>query len=304
MTPSQPLPVTLTLSEAYAHCTALTKAHYENFPVGWLMPKAKVRHVHAIYAFARHTDDLADEGYASGHDFGGEIPPNPTPAERLAALERWEIGLANPEAAEMVNEPILIALHATIRELDLPMSLFTDLLSAFKQDVVKTRYANHAEILDYCRRSANPIGRLVLLLNGFRDEEKFRQADAICTGLQVANFWQDISVDLLKDRIYLPQDEMAALGVTVEQLKEGRSTPEFRTLVHNQVTKAWALFEQGKSLSRQLPIPLKWEIAVTWLGGTTILKKIEALDYDTLRTRPKLSKFDIPLLFLRTLLTF
>ncbi|WP_093285058.1 squalene synthase HpnC [Verrucomicrobium sp. GAS474] len=301
---SSPTQTPVSLSEAYAHCTALTKAHYENFPVGWLMPKAKIRHVHAIYAFARHTDDLADEGYASGHDFGGEIPPQPTPAERLAALEKWEVGLADPAAAEMANEPILIALHATIKELDLPKSLFTDLLSAFQQDVVKTRYANQAEILDYCRRSANPIGRLVLLLNGHRDEEKFRQSDAICTGLQVANFWQDISVDLLKDRIYLPQDEMAALGVTVDDLKAGRSTPAFRTLVENQVAKAWALFDEGKGLSKTLPIPLKWEIAVTWLGGTTILKKIEALDYDTLRTRPKLSKFDIPLLFLRTLLTF
>ncbi|HEY8966362.1 MAG TPA: squalene synthase HpnC [Candidatus Methylacidiphilales bacterium] len=303
MTTSAPL----TLEQAYAHCTALTKAHYENFPVGWLMPKAKIKHVHAIYAFARHTDDLADEGYASGHDFGGEIPPQPTPEQRLAALEKWEIGLNSfddPQAAQRTGEPILIALHATIRELDLPKSLFTDLLSAFKQDVTKTRYANHAEILDYCRRSANPIGRLVLLLNGFRDEEKFRQSDAICTGLQVANFWQDVSVDLLKDRIYLPQDEMAAHGVTVDDLKAGRSTPAFKALVKAQVAKAWDLFEEGKGLSRQLPIPLKWEIAVTWLGGTTILRKIERLGYDTLRTRPKLGKLDLPLLFLRTLLTF
>ncbi len=299
---SVPAPAAVSLSDAYARCTALAKAHYENFPVGWLMPKAKIHHVHAVYAFARHTDDLADEGYASGFDFGGELPPQPTPEQRLAALDKWEEGLLDPEKG--ASEPFLVALHATIRELDLPLSLFTDLLSAFKQDVTKTRYANHAEILDYCRRSANPIGRLVLLLNGFRDEERFRQSDAICTGLQVANFWQDVSVDLLKDRIYLPQDEMAALGVTVDDLKAGRATPAFRALVRNQVGKAWDLFERGRDLSRTLPIPLKWEIGVTWLGGTTILRKIERLDYDTLRTRPKLGKLDIPLLFLRTLLTF
>ncbi len=293
----------MTLDEAYAHCTELAHTHYENFPVGRLVPAGLARHVHAVYAFARHTDDLADEGYASAHDFGerGLATFQPTPEERLAALRKWEADLLNPPAEG--DSPILIAVRNTIRELDLPLSLFTDLLSAFQQDVVKARYGNYAEVLDYCRRSANPIGRLVLLLHGHRENEKLLASDAICTALQLANFWQDVSVDLLKDRVYLPQEEMAAHGVTIDDLKEGRATSGFRHLIEMQVERTRRLFALGEGLSRELPWPLSWEIRLTWLGGSRILDKIVDLNYDTLHERPKLSKLDLPLLLGQTVLS-
>ncbi len=184
----------MTETEAYAYCTDLARRHYENFPVGRLVPKQLAPHVHAVYAFARHADDLADEGYAEGFDFRDKelrgTVYQPTQQERLNALHHWEVELTGPEMPGL--HPILVATRATIRALDLPVSLFTDLLSAFRQDVVKTRYKDHAEVLDYCRRSANPVGRLVLLLHGHREEEKMAASDAICTALQLANFWQDV----------------------------------------------------------------------------------------------------------------
>ncbi len=295
----------MTQNEAYAYCTELARRHYENFPVGRLVGAKLAPHVHAVYAFARHADDLADEGYAEGFDFrdktlgeAGLATYQPTQQERLAALQHWEDELTGPDLPGI--HPILIATRATIRELDLPVTLFTDLLSAFKQDVVKTRYANHAEILDYCRRSANPVGRLVLLLHGHREPEKMAASDAICTALQLANFWQDVSVDLLKDRIYLPADDRAAHGVTEDDLKARRYGPAYRALLKQQADRACALFAQGRNLSRALPWPLSWEIRMTWLGGRRILDKIVALDYDTLHTRPKLTKWDVPGLILKT----
>src|SRR6202012_5631011 len=169
--PSQPNVSTnaMTIAEAYEACTQMARAHYENFPVGRLVPRAMQPHVHAVYAFARYADDLADEGYAGSEKAQGAQDVM-TPEQRLAALDHWERQLLFP--ARTPGLPfIFLARHETIGELDLPMTLFTDLLSAFKQDVVKRRYANFPEVLDYCRRSANPVGRLVLLLHGKREEE-------------------------------------------------------------------------------------------------------------------------------------
>src|SRR5277367_4405779 len=204
------------IAAAYEACTKLARAHYENFPVGRLVPRAMQPHVHAIYAFARHADDLADEGYAGSAKAQGARDVM-TPEQRLAALDDWERQLLSPVGTPGLHF-IFIALHETIRELDLPTSLFTDLLSAFKQDVAKTRYANFPEVLDYCRRSANPVGRLVLLLHGKREEELHLLADHICTGLQLANFWQDVGVRSEKDRIYLPEDDRKKYGVVEDVL--------------------------------------------------------------------------------------
>ncbi|MDE1170717.1 MAG: squalene synthase HpnC [Verrucomicrobium sp.] len=290
----------MTADQAYAHCTALARSHYENFPVGRLVPKRLAPHVHAVYAFARHADDLADEGYAADHDFAdGKAARRLNPEERLEALDQWERDLLRP--GEEGLHPILLATRRTIQTLDLPTSLFTDLLSAFKQDVVKRRYATHAEILDYCRRSANPVGRLVLLLHGHRAPEQLEASDAICTALQLANFWQDVSVDLLKDRIYLPEEDRQAHGVSEEDLFAKRCTPGYRALLRFQVERTHALFRLGRGLAATLPRPLRWEIELTWLGGSRILEKIETLDYDTLHTRPKLTKGDVPLLLGRLL---
>ena len=260
------------VAAAYAECSRLAKEHYENFPVGKLVPREKQKHVHAVYAFARYADDLADEGYAGSREDGRDVM---TPGERLAALDDWEKQLLSVPGTPGLH-PIFIALHETIRELDLPTSLFTDLLSAFRQDVVKRRYANFAEVLDYCRRSANPIGRLVLLLHEVREERLHELSDHICTALQLANFWQDVGVDLKKDRIYLPENEREQYDVTEQQLFSHETTPAYKALLKFQVARTQEIFDQGAPLTRELHGKLRVEIRLTWLGGTTILRKIEA----------------------------
>ena len=292
-------PKTDAVDAAYAECTRLAKEHYENFPVGRLVPREMQKHVHAVYAFARHADDLADEGYAGAREDGRDVM---TPAERLAALDDWEHQLLSRPGTPGLH-PIFIALHETMRELDLPLPLFSDLLSAFRQDVVKRRYANFAEVLDYCRRSANPIGRLVLLLHGVREERLHGLSDHICTGLQLANFWQDVGVDLKKDRIYLPENERESHGVGEKALFAGQADAAYRSLIKFQVGRTQEIFDQGAPLTRELHGKLRVEIRMTWLGGTTILRKIEAADYDTLNHRPKLGKVDMAMLLARALVS-
>ena len=289
------------IAEAYEACTKMARAHYENFPVGRLVPKEMQPHVHAVYAFARYADDLADEGYAGSAKAQGARDVM-TPEERLAALDDWERQLCAPPGTPGLHF-IFVALHETIRELDLPRSLFTDLLSAFKQDVVKRRYANFAEVLDYCRRSANPVGRLVLLLHGKREEELHLLADHICTALQLANFWQDVGVDLEKDRIYLPEDERKQFGVFEDVLFARLTTDHYRKLLAFQVARTQEIFNQGAPLTKKLHGLLRLEIRLTWLGGTSILRKIEALNFDTLNHRPKVGKADMALLFLKALIS-
>ena len=287
------------IADAYAACTQMAREHYENFPVGRLVPKKMQPHVHAVYAFARYADDLADEGYAGSAKARGARDVL-TPEARLAALDDWERQLCSPPGTPGLHF-IFVALHETIRELDLPPGLFTDLLSAFKQDVVKRRYANFAEVLDYCRRSANPVGRLVLLLHGHREEELHLLADHICTGLQLANFWQDVGVDLEKDRIYLPEDERKEYGVIEDGLFARLATDPYRKLLAFQVARTQGIFDRGAPLTKKLRGLLRLEIRLTWLGGTKILRKIEALNYDTLNHRPTVGKADMAVLFLKAL---
>jgi phytoene synthase len=289
------------IAAAYEECTKLARAHYENFPVGRLVPKDMQPHVHAVYAFARYADDLADEGYAGSAKAEGARDVM-TPEERLAALDDWERQLCAPAGTPGLHF-IFVALHETIRKLDLPRSLFTDLLSAFKQDVVKRRYANFDEVLDYCRRSANPVGRLVLLLHGHREEELHLLADHICTGLQLANFWQDVGVDLEKDRIYLPENERKKFGVIEDALFARVTDSCYRELLKFQVARTQEIFDQGAPLTKKLRGLLRVEIRLTWLGGTTILRKIEALNFDTLNHRPKVGKADMARLFLKALIS-
>ncbi len=277
------------IETAYAYCRRLAEEHYENFPVGSvLVPKRLRKHVYSIYAFARTADDFADEGYDGTRT---SLSATPTESERLAALDDWRQKLESCYEGR-ADHPIFIALAETVRELDLPIKLFTDLLSAFKQDVVKRRYANFDEALDYCTRSANPVGRLILLLFGYRDEKLMELSDHICTALQLANFWQDVSVDIRKDRIYLPQDEMAGFGVTVEDIRENRFSERFASLLKFQVDRTRELFNQGRPLPEMVSGRLKYELRLTWFGGTRILKLIEELGYDTLNHRPVISSFD------------
>jgi squalene synthase HpnC len=278
---------TPTLESAYAACTRLAREHYENFPVGRLVPAPLRPHVHAIYAFARTADDIADEDY--------DRPDPPSESERLDSMHQYQAMLEDCLADREVPEShrwIFLPLADTQKKFELPPSLFRDLLSAFEQDITKRRYADYGEVTDYCRRSANPVGRLLLYLHGFRDSHLHQLSDHICTGLQLANFWQDVSVDLKKDRIYLPEDERQQFGVSEEALLAGRADTSFRQLMEFQVDRAAGLFREGEELPRHLGSVLGWEIRLTWLGGMTILRKIKKQDYDTLSRRPSLKWYD------------
>jgi phytoene synthase len=257
--------------------------HYENFPVASLLLPARMREpVAIIYRFARTADDFADEG-------------DDPPAQRLAKLDEYRRQLEAPAA------PLLHEVRRIIREHDLPVQLFRDLLDAFSQDVVKNCYADFAEVLDYCRRSANPVGRLLLQLFKRSSETQLRQSDAICTSLQLINFWQDAAVDYAKGRIYLPQDEMARHGVAERHLAEGRCDEAWRRLLAFQVQRARQLMLAGAPLGRSLPGRLGLEIRATVQGGLRILEKIEQAGYDVFRRRPVLRWTDWPLLLARSL---
>jgi squalene synthase HpnC len=285
----------MTLADSYAQCSDLARSHYENFPVGRLVPASIRPHVHAVYAFARTADDIADEGY---HDPRQPVHegPAPTPEQRLEMMNHFRTQLDLTLAGQDTDPRftwIFLALGDTMKKKELPASLFYDLLSAFSQDIVKRRYADFPEVLDYCRRSANPVGRLVLLLHGYRDKALHQLSDHICTGLQLANFWQDVSVDLGKDRIYLPRDAREKHGVSEAQLFAGQADASFRHLLRSEVDRAQEIFDAGAPLTRHLHGLLRWEIRLTWLGGTTILKKIRQQDYDTLNRRPKIAKWEL-----------
>ena len=282
-------------TEAFAYCEQMARAHYENFPVGSLLaPKNRRKHVYSVYAFARTADDFADENYENG-----EL----TEAWRLAALGDWERKLEDCYKG-VGDHPVFIALGETVKELNLPISLFQDLLSAFKQDVIKSRYADFDEVLDYCVRSANPVGRLILLLFDYRDERLAELSDCICTALQLTNFWQDVEVDIRKNRIYLPQNEMSRFGVSADDLMEKRFSENFVSLLKFQVERTWRLFERGKALPNLVKGRLALELRLTWLGGTRILERIEEIGYDTLNRRPKISTADKIVLLLKALRRF
>ena len=270
------------LEDAYRYCEQIARAHYENFPVGSvLVPRRLRKHFYSIYAFARTADDFADEGYGEGY----------TEAERLACLGQWG-EMLRASAEGRATHPIFIALAETRRQFDLPFALFGDLLSAFRQDVTKRRYQNFDELLDYCRRSANPIGRLILLLFGHRDERLHQQSDAICTGLQLANHWQDVSIDLKKDRTYLPAEDLARFGLSLADLQQAKIDERFKQLMEMEVSRARALFMRGKPLCTAMRGRLGLELRVVWLGGTTILNRIEASRYDVFTRRPVIGTVD------------
>jgi phytoene synthase len=261
--------------------------------VGRLVPKNLRHHVHAVYAFARVADDLADEGYADPRaQSKGQAPSE---GQRLAVFRNYRQAWQNAQQGLPYDRTyawIFAPLQRTQAELNLPESLFSDLLSAFEQDIVQRRYQSFSDVLDYCRRSANPIGRLVLLIHGERSGELAQLSDHVCTALQLANFWQDVSIDLGKDRIYLPQNDLPRFGVTEEDLFAGKVTPNFRNLLRYQTERAWEFFHQGETLSYRLKRLLSWEIRLTWLGGTEVLRKIQHQNYDTLSHRPVVTKVD------------
>jgi phytoene synthase len=264
--------------------------HYENFPVASLLLPATLRQpIEVIYRFARSADDFADEG---------ADPPD----VRLQKLNRYRALLALVERGDPLEDALFRDLARIVRNHALPVQLFRDLLDAFGQDVVKKRYASFAEVLEYCRRSANPVGRLLLHLFKRTTERDLRASDAICSALQLINFWQDVGVDYTRDnRIYLPQDEMARHGVTEGHLAEQRCDAAWRALMKSEVDRARALMLSGAPLGRTLPGRVGLEIRATVQGGLRILDKIEAAGYDVFRHRPVLRPLDWPFLLVRAL---
>jgi squalene synthase HpnC len=260
--------------------TSVPVAHYENFPVAsWLAPAALRPAIVAIYHFARAADDIADEGSAQ-------------PPQRLAELDRYEAMLDRIAKGDRPDESPFASLSDAIRDHALPLAPFRDLLSAFRQDVLKTRYADFAELSAYCARSANPIGRLLLHLYRIDDGERLRQADAICSGLQLANFWQDVAIDWNKGRVYLPKDDMIRYKVTEQQIADGRCDERWRALIAFEVQRTRAMLESGRALAQALPLRPKFELRMVVAGGLRILRSIDAVDGDVFRHRPVLSRGD------------
>lgn len=262
--------------------------HYENFPVASiLLPKRLRRAVEIIYHFARQADDFADEG---------DIPD----AERLTKLDEFRAELNRIAARETPLTPLFSDLATIVQEHQLPLQLFHDLLDAFSQDVVKKRYANFDELLDYCRRSANPVGRLLLHLYDEATPVNLAYSDAICTSLQLINFWQDVKKDFAIDRIYLPQDEMAHYGVTEAQIAAGRVDEAWQALLHFQVQRARELMLSGKPLGTILTGRIGLEMRLIIAGGLRILAKLDGVHYDMFNRRPVLRAFDWVIMLLKS----
>lgn len=263
--------------------------HYENFPVASRLVPARLRPaVVAIYRFARAADDLADEGDAPA-------------GSRLAALETFSRALESIEHGETPALAPFPALAAAIRTHDLPLAPFHDLLSAFSQDVTTNRYATFADVADYCSRSANPVGRLLLGLYRARSPANERASDAICTGLQLANFWQDVAVDWTKGRVYLPQDELASFRVSEAQIAAARSDGNWSALMRFQTARARAMLDAGRMLLPALPWRLRLETGAVIAGGRRILGRIDDVAGDVFRRRPVLGPFDWIAVAVRTL---
>jgi len=250
--------------------------HYENFPVAsWLLPPALRPPVEAIYAFARTADDFADEGER-------------TDAERLALLDGHARSLERIARRERPDDPLFSRLHDAIVAHDLPLALFHDLLDAFRQDVVKKRYATFDELMHYCRRSADPVGRLLLKLFRRDSPANRRDSDAICSSLQLINHWQDIAVDWGKGRVYLPQEDLAHFGIPESQIADGRVDGRWQDLLRFQCQRARAMMRAGAPLGTRLPGRIGLEIRAVAAGGLRILDKIEAAQGDVFRHRPVL----------------
>lgn len=270
--------------------------HYENFPVAsWLCPARLRPAVAAIYGFARTADDIADEGSAGA-------------AERLADLAAYRAALAAcvAGASDYARWPeVFVPLSAAMRAYALPAALLEDLLSAFEQDVVKTRdlsgYASRGELLEYCRRSANPVGRLMLHLYGVQEATALRQSDCICTALQLINFWQDLSVDLPRGRYYVPAEDCGPQGMDPLGPRSWAAHPNAARLVALEVDWARELMLEGAPLVHRVPGRAGWELRLVVQGGLRILDKIAIAGFDSFRVRPQLAAWDWPGLFWRAL---
>ena len=272
------------LQAAYAECRRLASQHYENFPTAsYLVPRDKRDALAAVYAFARYADDVADE---------------PGVENRLEKLADWRAKL-NGSFAGQIDHPVFLALRDSAERFQLSRQNFENLLRAFESDVVVNRHPNFASLLEYCKCSANPVGRLVLELFGYHDPHLFELSDAICTALQLTNFWQDVAIDFSRDRIYLPQEDLARFRYTLDDLRAGRCDAHWQQLLAFEIARTRELFAKGCSLPEEVQPKLRTQLRLTWLGGSEILSKIEAVSYDIFHRRPSLSKWDFLRLFWR-----
>jgi len=281
----------LGVREAYEACERVARTHYENFPVAsWLLPRHMRPHVAAVYAFARAADDFADEG---------DLPA----AARVQLLDGWERRLfhatqsTDPPWSAGPGEPletpsIFLALRESIRTLSLPVRYFEALLSAFRQDVTVTSYRTWDEMMHYCQRSANPVGRLVLRIGGYHDPNLDAASDAMCAALQLTNFWQDLKIDFDRGRLYLPQDERELHGAVERDLAEGNITVEWQHALATAVARTRLLFDEGRYVCDGVRGRLRYELRATWLGGVRILDRLERVRFDVVGRRPKLGAGD------------
>ncbi len=268
------------IEQAYQHCQSIAARHYENFPVASrLLPKKLRRPISVIYTFARTADDFADEGALSK-------------AQRHQKLDDYANKLAAIARGETLDNPVFIALADVIKNHALPLSLFHDLLTAFKMDVDKTRFADFAEVLDYCHYSANPVGRLLLHLHGAATPENLSQSDAVCSALQLINFYQDLEQDYHEhNRIYLPQDEMRQFGVTEDHIEQARSDEAMQALMNFQFQRAASMMQQGYALGNILSGRFGLELRMIIQGGACVLGKLQKHDGNVFR-RPRLNRWD------------
>jgi squalene synthase HpnC len=278
------------LAASYAHCGRVARAHYENFTVGsWLLPRALRRDLAAVYAFARGADDLADEGPSEG---------------RVARLDAWEKELlacaADPAAA---RDPVFLALGHTIARRDLPLETLRDLLRAFRRDAAgeTATFPTFADLLAYCRCSANPVGRIVLALFGYRDPERQARADDVCTALQLTNFWQDVAGDLARGRVYIPQEDLDRFPGSRDALAARTANDAFSALLAYEIARTRTRFARGLALADVVVHRLAREVRIFARGGLAILDRIEAVDGDVFTRRPTLGRADLARLVLRGL---
>jgi len=264
------------LPEAYAYCERLARSHYENFSVAsWFLPKRLRQHFFNVYAYCRISDDLGDET--------GDR------AASLQLLDEWEAELNACYSGEP-RHPVFVALAGTVRDFDIPKHEFSDLLTAFRQDQMVTRYETFEDLLAYCRYSANPVGHLVLYLCGYRDAERQQLSDFTCTALQLANFWQDVNPDYEKGRIYLPLEDLRRFSVTEADIAANKNVPAFREMMHLEVQRAREWFDRGLPLVGKVNRELAIDLELFTRGGQEILNAIEHQGYAVLGNRPAISK--------------
>src|SRR5258706_3338009 len=263
-------------ADAREYCRRLARSHYENFSVAsWFLPTRLRQHFFNLYAYCRISDDLGDEVGDS--------------AASLRLLDEWEAEL-NACYDGRPRHPVFVALSETVRKFEIPQQEFVDLLTAFRQDQAVSRYETFADLLGYCRNSANPVGHLVLYLCGYRDQERQQLSDRTCTALQLANFWQDVSADYGKGRIYLPLEDLCRFGVTEDEIRADRNSPAFREMMRFEVGRTREWFVQGLPLASKVSPELAIDIELFSRGGLEILNAIERQDHAVLGRRPAISK--------------